>query len=135
MVAIDDIVGLRRADASRCNRQTAGRARHPGEGATAAKRAAANRSPATVRTARATPCSTIAAYAPISSTTRLIGIPTKQGKYLLGTHIPIFSLEKIAETRLDYALILPWTSKTSQLNYIRNWGARFVVPIPEVAVI
>ena len=64
--------------------------------------------------------------------------PYKQGKYLPGTHIPIFPPEKIAETRPDYVLILPWNLKNeiiSQLAYIRDWGAKFVVPIPEVAVI
>jgi SAM-dependent methyltransferase len=64
--------------------------------------------------------------------------PYKQGKYLPGTHIPIFSPEKIAETRPDYVLILPWNLKeeiTEQLAYTRVWGARFVVPIPEVLII
>jgi len=64
--------------------------------------------------------------------------PYKQGKYLPGTHIPIFPPEKIAETKPDYVLILPWNLKDeimSQLAYIRCWGARFVVPIPEVSVI
>ena len=64
--------------------------------------------------------------------------PYKQGKYLPGTHIPIFPPEKIAETKPDYVLILPWNLKdeiASQLAYIRDWGAKFVVPIPEVSVI
>jgi SAM-dependent methyltransferase len=63
--------------------------------------------------------------------------PYKQGKYLPGTHIPILPPEKIAETKPDYVLILPWNLKdeiTNQLAYIRSWGARFVVPIPEIAV-
>jgi SAM-dependent methyltransferase len=64
--------------------------------------------------------------------------PYKQGKYLPGTHIPIFPPEKIAETKPDYVLILPWNLKdeiTAQLAYIRGWDGKFVVPIPEVAVI
>jgi ubiquinone/menaquinone biosynthesis C-methylase UbiE len=64
--------------------------------------------------------------------------PYKQGKYLPGTHIPIYSPEKIAETRPDYVLILPWNLKdeiTNQLAYIRSWGGKFVVPIPEVSVL
>jgi SAM-dependent methyltransferase len=63
--------------------------------------------------------------------------PYKQGKFLPGTHIPIFAPEKIAETRPDYVLILPWNLKdeiTAQLAYIRDWGAKLVVPIPEVSV-
>src|SRR6266851_1635576 len=64
--------------------------------------------------------------------------PYKQGKYLPGTHIPIFPPEKIAETKPDYVLILPWNLKDeimAQLGYIRGWGARFVVPTPEVSVV
>src|SRR5262249_18146537 len=64
--------------------------------------------------------------------------PYKQGKYLPGTHIPIFPPEKIAETKPDYVLILPGNLKdeiTAQLAYIRDWDAKFVVPIPEVLVI
>jgi SAM-dependent methyltransferase len=63
--------------------------------------------------------------------------PYKHGKFLPGTHIPIFPPEKIAETKPDYVLILPWNLKdeiTTQLAYIRDWGGKFVVPIPELAV-
>jgi SAM-dependent methyltransferase len=64
--------------------------------------------------------------------------PYKQGKYLPGTHIPIFAPEKIVETRPDYVLILPWNLKdeiVQQLGYIRDWGGKVVVPIPEICVI
>ncbi len=62
----------------------------------------------------------------------------KQGKYLPGTRIPIHAPEKIAEARPDYVLILPWNFKdeiVEQMAHIREWGAKFVVPIPEVRVI
>jgi SAM-dependent methyltransferase len=61
----------------------------------------------------------------------------KQGKFLPGTHIPIFPPEKIKETKPDYVLILPWNFKDEimdQVGYIREWGGQFVVPIPEVRV-
>jgi hypothetical protein len=64
--------------------------------------------------------------------------PHKQGRFLPGTHIPIYHPDKIKETRPDYLLILPWNLTdeiTEQLGYIRAWGGRFVVPIPEVRVI
>jgi hypothetical protein len=64
--------------------------------------------------------------------------PYKQGKFLPGTHIPIFHPSKIRETRPDYVLILPWNLKNEimqQVAYIRDWGGRFVVPIPEVQII
>jgi SAM-dependent methyltransferase len=63
--------------------------------------------------------------------------PYKQGKFLPGTHIPIFAPEKILETKPDYVLILPWNLKdeiSRQLAYIREWGGRFVVPIPQAEV-
>ncbi len=63
--------------------------------------------------------------------------PHKQGKYLPGTHLPIFAPEAIAETKPDYLLILPWNLKEEimeQMAHIRDWGGKFVVPIPEVKV-
>jgi SAM-dependent methyltransferase len=63
--------------------------------------------------------------------------PYKQGKFLPGTHIPIYPPEKIQETKPDYVFILPWNFKDeimSQMARIREWGGRFVVPIPEVKV-
>ncbi len=64
--------------------------------------------------------------------------PYKQGKYTPGTHIPIFHPDKISETKADYIFILPWNlchEITQQLEYVREWGAQFVVPIPEVTVL
>ncbi|MBW4453347.1 MAG: class I SAM-dependent methyltransferase [Nostoc indistinguendum CM1-VF10] len=63
--------------------------------------------------------------------------PFKQGKFLPGTHIPIFHPNKIQETKPDYLLILPWNLKNevmSQMSFVRDWGGKFVVPIPEVNV-
>ena len=63
--------------------------------------------------------------------------PYKQGRFLPGTHIPIYHPDKIRETRPDYIVILPWNLKNEimqQLQFIRKWGGRFVVPIPKVAV-
>jgi SAM-dependent methyltransferase len=64
--------------------------------------------------------------------------PYKQGKLLPGTHIPILHPDKIRETRPDYLLILPWNFKDeimAQMAGIREWGGKFVVPIPEVRVL
>ena len=63
--------------------------------------------------------------------------PYKQGKFLPGTRIPIYPPDWIAQTKPDYVLILPWNFKDEimhQLTYIRDWGGKFVVPIPEVQV-
>jgi hypothetical protein len=64
--------------------------------------------------------------------------PHKQGMFLPGTHIPIFAPEKIAQTKPDYVLILPWNLKDEivrQLPEVRGWGGKFVVPIPEVTIL
>jgi SAM-dependent methyltransferase len=64
--------------------------------------------------------------------------PYKQGMFLPGTHIPIRHPEALEQARPDYVLILPWNLKreiVAQLEYARAWGARFVVPIPEVQVL
>jgi hypothetical protein len=63
--------------------------------------------------------------------------PYKQGKFLPGSRIPIFAPEKIRETKPDYVFILPWNFKDeiiAQNAFIREWGGKFVVPIPEVTV-
>jgi 2-polyprenyl-3-methyl-5-hydroxy-6-metoxy-1,4-benzoquinol methylase len=63
--------------------------------------------------------------------------PYKHGRFLPGTHVPIFSPERIRETRPDYLLILPWNLKDEiikQNAFIREWGGKFVVPIPEVRI-
>ncbi len=63
--------------------------------------------------------------------------PYKHGMFLPGTHIPIYPPEKIAETKPDYVVIMPWNLKDeimAQLDYIREWGGKFVVFIPEVRV-
>jgi SAM-dependent methyltransferase len=64
--------------------------------------------------------------------------PYKQGKFLPGTHIPIFAPDKIREVRPDYVLILPWNFKEEimkQMGDVRDWGGKFVVPIPRVRVL
>jgi SAM-dependent methyltransferase len=64
--------------------------------------------------------------------------PHKQGSFLPGTHIPVFHPDCIAETKPDYILILPWNLKEElieQLSYVREWGAKFILPIPRVEVI
>jgi C-methyltransferase C-terminal domain/Putative zinc binding domain/Methyltransferase domain len=64
--------------------------------------------------------------------------PYKHGHFLPGTHIPIYPVERIAECRPDYILILPWNLKTeilAQLAYAREWGAKFIVPIPVARIL
>jgi hypothetical protein len=64
--------------------------------------------------------------------------PHKQGRFLPGTHIPVHPPERIAQTKPDYVLILPWNLQdeiVEQMTHIRSWGGRFVVPIPRLAVL
>jgi SAM-dependent methyltransferase len=63
--------------------------------------------------------------------------PHKQGKYLPGTRVPIHPPERVVATRPDFLLVLPWNLEreiVEQMAMVREWGCRFVVPIPEVRV-
>jgi SAM-dependent methyltransferase len=64
--------------------------------------------------------------------------PVKQGRLLPGSRIPVLPPQAVLDTRPDYLLILPWNIKDEvmqQMAGIREWGGRFVVPIPAVEVI
>jgi SAM-dependent methyltransferase len=64
--------------------------------------------------------------------------PAKQDRFLPGTHIPVYAPEKILEAKPDYLLILPWNIKEEimeKMYRIREWGGKFVVPIPAVEVL
>lgn len=64
--------------------------------------------------------------------------PYKHGRFLPGTHIPIFPPDKIDTDKPDYIFILPWNLKDEimkQLSHARSWGAQFIVPIPEPRII
>jgi hypothetical protein len=63
--------------------------------------------------------------------------PYKHGKFLPGSHIPIFPPEHLDANKPDYILILPWNLRdeiTRQLAHARGWGAKFIVPIPVAEV-
>ena len=64
--------------------------------------------------------------------------PHKQGQFLPGTHIPILAPEHVLESKPDFLLVLPWNLKDEimqDMAHIRDWGGRFVFPIPEVTVV
>ncbi len=64
--------------------------------------------------------------------------PHKQEKFLPGTHIPIYSTEKIKDTKPDYIVILAWNLKEEiieQMNFVDKWNGKFVVLIPEVKIL
>lgn len=64
--------------------------------------------------------------------------PYKHGRYTPGMHIPIREVAAIDEAKPDYILILPWNFKDEivrQMSHVVEWGAKFVVPIPNVTLI
>ena len=64
--------------------------------------------------------------------------PNKVGKYLPGTNIPVLDVDAVKSARPDYLLILPWNLKDEiikQNSFIRQWGGKFIVPIPEFQII
>jgi hypothetical protein len=63
--------------------------------------------------------------------------PYKHGRFLPGTHIPVHPPERLAETRPDYVLVMPWNLRTeldAQLSYVREWGGRLVYAIPSLEI-
>ena len=63
--------------------------------------------------------------------------PYKQNTLLPGTRIRVYPPDRVFEDKPDYLLILPWNLReeiSSQMASIRNWGGRFVVPIPSIEV-
>ncbi|MBE7170976.1 MAG: methyltransferase domain-containing protein [Williamsia sp.] len=64
--------------------------------------------------------------------------PAKQGKFLPASHIPVVNEAQLKEAKPPYVIILPWNIRdeiTKQLSYIREWGGRFVVFIPQLELI
>jgi 2-polyprenyl-3-methyl-5-hydroxy-6-metoxy-1,4-benzoquinol methylase len=64
--------------------------------------------------------------------------PLKQGKYTPGTHIPILTPDAIRQVRPEFIFVLPWNLQEeicASLGYIREWGGRFVVPIPKLSIL
>ena len=64
--------------------------------------------------------------------------PYKQGQLLPGIRVPIYSPDKIRETKPNYVLILPWNIREEvmqQMAFIKEWGGKFLIPIPEVKVL
>jgi 2-polyprenyl-3-methyl-5-hydroxy-6-metoxy-1,4-benzoquinol methylase len=63
--------------------------------------------------------------------------PNKQDKYLPGSHIPVVSEEQLKKFHPDFVIIFPWNLSTeimNQLSYIRDWGGKFLIPIPSVII-
>lgn len=63
--------------------------------------------------------------------------PRKHGTLLPGSRIPVHSPDQLAVTRPDFVLLLPWNLRAeiaAQLSYVRDWGARLVVAVPQLEI-
>ncbi len=63
--------------------------------------------------------------------------PHKQHKWLPASHVPVVPESRLRESRPDFVLVLPWNLRDEiihQLSYIRDWGGRFVIPIPQLEI-
>ncbi|MBN4051220.1 methyltransferase domain-containing protein [bacterium AH-315-M05] len=61
--------------------------------------------------------------------------PYKQGTFMPGSHIPVVNENEIRKSEPDFVVILPWNIKDeiiNQLQYIKNWDGKFIIPIPEL---
>ena len=64
--------------------------------------------------------------------------PHKQGKFLPGSRIPVVAPEQLRHEQPDYVLVLPWNllaEVSEQQAHVREWGARFVIAVPELKVL
>ena len=62
----------------------------------------------------------------------------KKDKWLPASHVPVVDEENIKDDQPDFVIILPWNLKeeiTNQLSYIKDWGGKFVIAIPELHLI
>lgn len=63
--------------------------------------------------------------------------PSKQGRFMPGSHVPILPPAALAERKPDYVMILPWnlTAEITQSQaQVREWGGQFVVAIPRLSL-
>ncbi len=63
---------------------------------------------------------------------------SKQGKFMPGSHIPIYSPEALRKNLPDYVVVLPWNiahEVRAQLNDLVDRGVRLVTAVPELSVL
>jgi SAM-dependent methyltransferase len=62
----------------------------------------------------------------------------KQGKFTPGSHIPILAPEQIGKLKPDDVIVLPWNISDEvvrSMSFIREWGGRFVVAVPNLKIL
>ena len=63
--------------------------------------------------------------------------PSKQGRFLPGSRIPVVTESALRAERPDYIVIFPWNLKEEirrQISYVETWGARLVTAIPAMSI-
>jgi hypothetical protein len=63
--------------------------------------------------------------------------PTKQGRLMPGSRIPVYDVTAVSRHSPDYLIILPWNLQdeiVEQMSEIRSWGGRFVTAIPRLDI-
>ncbi len=63
--------------------------------------------------------------------------PSKQGKFMPGSRIPVVAEDRLRADRPDYVVLLPWNLRdevSEQLDYVREWGGRIVTAVPALAI-
>src|SRR5207248_10151888 len=64
--------------------------------------------------------------------------PYKQGLLVPGVHQPVYPPDHVIETKPDYLLVMVWNWREEiirTMSCIRNWGGRFIIPIPRLEVV
>lgn len=63
--------------------------------------------------------------------------PSKQGKRLPGSHIPIVSPDELIQWKPDFVVILPWNIAAEVIESqqaLRSLGAKFVTAVPQLRI-
>lgn len=64
--------------------------------------------------------------------------PHKQGRFLPGSRIPVVPEARLREEKPDFVIVFPWNLREEiigQLDYVREWGGRFVFAVPRLEVV